>query len=193
LKRIALTFGEHTVRGEAIITGTGVEGGAIYSLSPHLRDAIERDGEATLHVALRPDIAMDEIARKLTIPRGKQSLSTFLRKALSLSPVEIALLQEATGGKLATLAPVEIAHLVNEAPIKLTGIAPIARAISTAGGVAFDALDQHFMLRARPGVFVAGEMLDWEAPTGGYLLQACFATGVAAAHGALAWLGARSK
>jgi hypothetical protein len=191
LKRIALSFGEHTVRGEAVITETGLEGGTVYALSPHLRDAIDKNGEATPHIALRPDIAADEIGRKLTIPRGKQSLSTFLRKALNLSPVEIALLQEATGGKLATLAPVEIAHLVNDVPIKLTGIAPIARAISTAGGVAFDALDAGFMLRARPGVFVAGEMLNWEAPTGGYLLQACFATGAAAAHGALAWSRSR--
>ncbi len=191
LKRIALTHGEHTVRGEALITTSGIEGGAVYAMSSVLRDDVEKKGEATLRISLRPDIATDEIGRKLTLPRGKQSLSTFLRKALSLSPVEIALLQEATGGKLATLAPVEIARLVNDVPITLTGIAPIARAISTAGGVAFDALDPHFMLRERPGVFAAGEMLDWEAPTGGYLLQACFATGTAAAHGALRWLASR--
>ena len=93
-------------------------------------------------------------------------------------------MQEATGGKLATLAPVEIARLVNAIPTRLIGIAPITRAISTAGGVPFDALDARYMLRGKPGVFVAGEMLDWEAPTGGYLLQACFATGAAAANGA---------
>ena len=91
-------------------------------------------------------------------------------------------------GKLATLAPAELARLINAVPMRLTGIAPIARAISTAGGVAFDELDERFMLRAHPGVFVAGEMLDWEAPTGGYLLQACFATGAAAGRGALEWL-----
>ena len=102
-------------------------------------------------------------------------------------------MQEATGGKLATLAPVEIAHLVNAITIRLTGIAPIARAISTAGGVPFDALDGRFMLRGKPGVFVAGEMLDWEAPTGGYLLQACFATGAAAANGALRWMDGNSR
>jgi predicted flavoprotein YhiN len=133
-------------------------------------------------------MAQDEIGRKLTLPRGKQSLSTYLRKALKFSPVEIGLLQEATGGKVATLAPVEIARLVNAVPIRLTGVAPMARAISTAGGVALGAIDPRFMLRARPGVFVAGEMLDWEAPTGGYLLQACLATGAAAGGGALAWL-----
>ena len=188
LKRITVSFGDHSMRGEAIITGTGVEGGAIYALSAHLRDAIERDGEATLLIGLRPDIWARELERRLTAPRGKQSISTWLRKALNLSPAEIGLLQEVTAGKLATLPPPELARLINAVPIRLTGVAPIARAISTAGGVAFDQIDERFMLRALPGVFAAGEMLDWEAPTGGYLLQACFATGAAAGHGALEWL-----
>ena len=188
LKQIALLFEDRTVRGEIVITETGIEGGAVYALSPQLRDAIEAKREATLNIALRPDVAADEINRRLTLPRGKQSLSTFLRKALNLAPVEIALLQEATGGKLATLAPVEIARLVNAIPTRLIGIAPLTRAISTAGGVPLDTLDGRFMLRGKPGVFVAGEMLDWEAPTGGYLLQACFATGAAAARGALLWM-----
>jgi uncharacterized flavoprotein (TIGR03862 family) len=191
LKRIALSFGEHNVRGEAIITETGIEGGAIYALSSHIRDAIETKGEATLHIALRPDVWIKEIERKSAIPRGKQSLSNFLRKMFTLSPVEIALMQEATGGKLATLAPDELAKLINAVPIRLTGVAPIERAISSAGGIRFDQIDEHFMLRARPGVFVAGEMVDWEAPTGGYLLQACFATGVAAGKGALEFLQLR--
>jgi uncharacterized flavoprotein (TIGR03862 family) len=191
LKRIALSFGEHNVRGEAIITETGIEGGAIYALSSHIRDAIETKGEATLHVALRPDVWIKEIERKSAIPRGKQSLSNFLRKMFTLSPVEIALMQEATGGKLATLAPDELAKLINAVPIRLTGVAPIERAISSAGGIRFDQIDEHFMLRSRPGVFVAGEMVDWEAPTGGYLLQACFATGVAAGKGALEFLQLR--
>jgi uncharacterized flavoprotein (TIGR03862 family) len=190
LKRIALSFRDHTTRGEAIITARGIEGHAIYALSAALRDAIDATGEATLQVALRPDLATDEIGRKLTLPRGKQSLATFLRKTLKLSPAEIGLLQESTAGKLATLAPVEIAQRVNAVPVRLTGVAPIARAISSAGGVAFGHIDRHFMLRARPGVFVAGEMLDWEAPTGGYLLQACFATGAAAGRGALEWVKA---
>jgi uncharacterized flavoprotein (TIGR03862 family) len=192
LKRIALSFEERTVRGEIVITETGVEGGAVYALSPTLRDAIEATCEATLNIALRPDIAADEINRRLTRPRGKQSLSTFLRKALTLSPVEISLLQEATGGKLGALAPVEIAQLVNAISLRAAGTAPMTRAISTAGGISFDAVDERFMLRTRQGVFVAGEMLDWEAPTGGYLLQACFATGAAAANGVLRWLDNRS-
>ena len=141
LKRIALSFGEHTTRGEAIVTETGLEGGAIYALAPALRDAIEQRGEATLHIALRPDLWVKEIERKSAIPRGKQSLSNFLRKMFSLSPVEIALLQESTGGKLAALAPAEVAALINAVPIRLTGVAPIARAISTAGGIAFGELD----------------------------------------------------
>jgi hypothetical protein len=108
-----------------------------------------------------------------------------------LSPVGIGLMQEtamASGRPLATLSPAELAHLVNAIPVQLTGVASIERAISTAGGIAFDELDDHFMLRKLPGVFAAGEMLDWEAPTGGYLLQASFATGAAAGRGVLRWL-----
>jgi uncharacterized flavoprotein (TIGR03862 family) len=188
LKRIALSLGTHVVRGEAVITATGLEGGAIYALSGPLRDAIAAHGEATLHVALRPD--MNDLERRLAVAREKRSISTFLRKALSLSPAEIGLLQEVTHGKLSTLPPAALAALINAVPLRLTGTAPIARAISSAGGVRFDAIDARFMLRASPGVFVAGEMLDWEAPTGGYLLQACFATGIAAGRGALEWLRA---
>jgi uncharacterized flavoprotein (TIGR03862 family) len=187
LKRLLLSFGDHVVRGEAVITATGLEGGAIYALSGPLRDAIARNGQATLHIALRPDVPIE---RRLDVPRGKQSISTFLRKALNLVPAEIALLQEVTHGKLSALTAAELARLINAVPVRLTGTAPIARAISTAGGVAFAAIDARFMLRRLPGVFVAGEMLDWEAPTGGYLLQACFATGAAAGRGALQWLAA---
>jgi hypothetical protein len=193
LKRLALSFGGRTVRGEAIITATGLEGGGIYALSAPLREAIARDGAATLHIALRPDL--DDLQRRLAAPRGKQSLSTFLRKALSLSPAEIGLLHEVTqsGEPLSAHGPEALARLVNAVPLRLTGTAPLARAISTAGGISFAALDARFMLRARPGVFAAGEMLDWEAPTGGYLLQACFATGRRAAQGALRWLGGEAR
>jgi uncharacterized flavoprotein (TIGR03862 family) len=191
LKAAALAFGTHTVRGEAIITRTGVEGGAIYALSAELREAVLRDGEATLRIALRPDLAEHHLVERLSAPKGKQSFSNFLRKAANLSPVAIGLLQEAakaSGKSLASLPPAELARLVNAVPVGLTGVAPIARAISSAGGIPFDELDADFMLRRLPGVFVAGEMLDWEAPTGGYLLQASFATGVAAGKGALNWL-----
>jgi len=192
LKRVALSFGVERVRGEAVVTEAGLEGGAIYALAPVLLDAIAREGEATLRVALRPDMSTEQIARRVAAPRGKQSLSNFLRKALSLSAAEIGLLQEITHGRLAALSARELAQLINALPLRLTGTAPIARAISTAGGIAFSAIDAHFMLRARPGVFVAGEMLDWEAPTGGYLLQACLATGAAAGRGVVGRMGRRA-
>jgi uncharacterized flavoprotein (TIGR03862 family) len=191
LKGVALTFGKHTVRGEAIVTYTGIEGGAVYALSAELREAILRDGTATLNIALRPDVAVGELTTKLSVAKGKQSFSNFLRKAANLSSVAIGLLQEAakaSGTSLAVLSPADLARLIQAVPVQLNGVAPIARAISTAGGIAFDELDDAFMLRRVPGVFAAGEMLDWEAPTGGYLLQASFATGAAAGRGALKWL-----
>jgi uncharacterized flavoprotein (TIGR03862 family) len=194
LKRIELSFEGERVRGEAVIAGYGIEGGAIYALSAKLREAIAAHGAATIHVALRPDMTLDQLRKRLAFPRGRHSLSNHLRRVLSLTPVAIGLLNEAavtSSRKLAALSAGELAALINAVPVRLTGVAPLASAISTAGGVAFEAVDQNFMLRAKPGVFVAGEMLDWEAPTGGYLLQAAFATGAAAGHGALAWLQSR--
>ena len=194
LKGAALCFGSHSVRGEAMITRRGIEGGAVYALSADLREAVIAGGEATLHVALRPDFGMNDLVARLSAPKGKQSVSNWLRKAAHLSPVGSGLLQEAaiaSGVSLSSLSPASLAGLINAVPIKLTGIAPIARAISVAGGIAFDELDPDFMLRKLPGVFAAGEMLDWEAPTGGYLLQASFATGAAAGQGALKWINRR--
>jgi len=191
LKGVALTFGARTVRGEAIVTRSGLEGGAIYALSADLRETIAQAGEATARIDLRPDLAASDLRTRLSVPRGKQSLSNVLRKAAQLSPVAIGLLQEAAigaGAKLATLSPAALAELIKALPVTLNGVAPIARAISTAGGVSFDELDADFMIRRLPGVFAAGEMLDWEAPTGGYLLQASFATGAAAGRGVLMWL-----
>ncbi|MES2193173.1 MAG: TIGR03862 family flavoprotein [Pseudomonadota bacterium] len=191
LKGIALTFGSHTVRGEVIVTRAGIEGGAIYALSAELRDAILNSGHATLHIALRPDLGMKDLVARLSAPKGKQSFSNWLRKGAHLSPVGIGLLQEAaaaSGTPLSSLPAEKLAGLINSVPVRLNGVAPIARAISTAGGIAFDELDADFMIRRLPGVLTAGEMLDWEAPTGGYLLQASFATGAAAGRGALKWL-----
>jgi len=191
LKGVALSFGARTVRGEAIITRTGIEGGAIYALSADLREAILGSAQATLHIALRPDLETDALISRLSAPKAKQSFSNWLRKAAQLSPVGIGLLQEAaiaSGASSSSLSPENLARLINAVPLKLSGIAPIARAISTAGGISFDELDVDFMLRRMPGVFAAGEMLDWEAPTGGYLLQASFATGAAAGRGVLGWL-----
>lgn len=188
LKRIALRFGDETQRGEAVVTEAGIEGGAVYALSAPLREAIARDGQAILLVDLRPDLDAAECARRLAGPRGGQSLSNHLRRALTLPPVAIALVQEALHGGTARE---DLAALVKALPLRLTAPMPIARAISSAGGLSWTALDERLMLHAHPGVFAAGEMLDWEAPTGGYLLQACFATGIAAARGALAWLASR--
>jgi uncharacterized flavoprotein (TIGR03862 family) len=187
LKRISIAFADRTVRGEAIVTRTGLEGGAIYALSGPLRDAILRDGAATLTIDLRPDLPREALSKRLAAPRRRQSTATFLRKAAGLSPAGIALLRE--GGRSSLPAKPEVlAGLVKAVPVRLTGLQPIARAISTAGGLALDALDERLMLRRLPGTFAAGEMLDWEAPTGGYLLQASFATGIAAARGVLSYL-----
>jgi uncharacterized flavoprotein (TIGR03862 family) len=195
LKGVSLSIGLDSARGEAIVTRGGIEGGAVYALSAELREAVLREGQTTLYIALRPDLGTDELTAKLSAPRGKQSSSNFLRKALHLPPVAIGLLQEAakaSGLSLAAMPPADLGHLINAVPVRLTGMAPIARAISSAGGIAFDELDENFMLRRLPGVFAAGEMLDWEAPTGGYLLQASFATGAAAGRGVLKWLANES-
>jgi uncharacterized flavoprotein (TIGR03862 family) len=191
LKRLELSFGSHKVRGEAMVTEAGLEGGGIYALSAPMREAIVAGGPAILHIDLRPDVERTELEKRLATPRAKQSLSTYLRKVAQLSPVAIGLLQEAamaSSQRLAGMTPAALAGLVKDVPVRLTGVAPITRAISTAGGIAFDEVDARCMLLRRPGVFVAGEMLDWEAPTGGYLLQACLATGAAAGRGALSWL-----
>jgi len=191
LKGISLSFGAHRVRGEAMITRDGIEGGAVYARSAELREVILASGQATIHIALRPDLEPGDLVARLSAPRGKQTLSNWLRKAAQLSPVAIGLLQEAakmSGVTLSSLSLQKLAELINAVPVELTGIAGIARAISSAGGIVFEELDADFMIRRLPGVFAAGEMLDWEAPTGGYLLQACFATGAAAGRGALKWL-----
>src|SRR3954452_19989769 len=191
LKGVALSFGARTVRGEAMITRVGIEGGAIYALSAELREAIAAFGRATLRIALRPDLEVNDLIARVSAPKRKQSFSNWLRKAVQLSPVAIGLLQEAaiaSGVSLTSLSPVGLADLINAVPIQLNGTTPIARAISSAGGISFSEIKDDFMIRRLPGVFAAGEMLDWEAPTGGYLLQACFATGAAAGKGALNWL-----
>jgi uncharacterized flavoprotein (TIGR03862 family) len=196
LKGIALSFGDQTVRGEAIITRTGLEGGALYALSTPLRETIAVAGQAILRVALRPDVSREELARRIGGRDHRQSFSTFARKSLKLSPAAMGLLQESalqTARPLSAMAPEALTEFINAAPVRLNGVAPLARAISTAGGVVFDEVDAKFMLVRRPGAFVAGEMLDWEAPTGGYLLQACFATGAAAGRGALDWIAHRSE
>lgn len=186
LKNVALSAAGLTVRGEAVITDAGIEGGAVYALSAPLRDALDRGGEVMLEVDLQPDLDAERLAARLARARTSDSLSTVLRRA-GLPPVAGGLLREATGN-LPPTDPAALAGLLKAVPLRLLAAQPLARAISTAGGIALPEVDDSFMLRARPGTFVAGEMLDWEAPTGGYLLQAAFSTGVAAAQGACRWL-----
>ena len=188
VKNVALTVGDVTVRGDPIVTTTGLEGGPVYALTVPIRDALDRVGRCEVLFDLHPDQSVARVAERLARRRPKDSATTWLRRSIGLHPVMVGLLREATGNELPD-DPVTMAALVKRVPVTVTGTMPIDRAISTAGGVAFDELDADLMLLQRPGTFVAGEMLDWEAPTGGYLLQASFSTGVVAARGALALLG----
>jgi hypothetical protein len=181
--------------GEFVITATGIEGSLVYAASARLRDAIARDGRATLTLDLLPGRSADQLAAALAKGRGARSLPNHLKEQAGLDGVKAALLRETLRAdelsRLVAQAPATLAQRLKAWPVTVTAPRPVAEAISTAGGVCFDALDGHGMLRALPGVFVAGEMLDWEAPTGGYLLTACFASGLAAARGVLAWHAAR--
>ena len=180
IKNAALTAGGRTVRGEPTITATGLEGGPIYALGPELRSG------HGLEIDLQPDLDADALAARLVDRRRpKDSVSTWLRKG-GLSPVDVALLRDATGNRLPTEATA-IAGLAKAVPIPVDGLAPIDRAISTAGGIALDAIDDTGMLLDRPGTWVAGEMVAWDAPTGGYLIQACLSTGHRAGVAAARW------
>ena len=186
LKGVEVRFAGRAVRGEVMLTRQGIEGGAIYALSAALRDAVEARGEAIVEIDLRPDRSPADLVARLARTDRKASLSNRLRKALALSPQEIGLLREA--GPL-TSDLEALAARIRSIPLRLTETTGLDRAISTAGGVRFEDLDPGLQLRARPGVWIAGEMLDWEAPTGGYLLQAVFATGVHAARDILSRRG----
>lgn len=182
--QMAVADRDFSHKGEIIITKQGIEGGAVYALSANLRESIKREGKAVLYLDLRPEMSLLELAQKLPI-RDKKSLSNYLRKA-GFPPVTSALLNELfSSDQLAKATPDILAGYLKNLPITLTSTTHITRAISTAGGISRESLDENFMLKTKPGVFVAGEMLDWEAPTGGYLLQGCFSTAVAAAKGIL--------
>jgi len=175
------------VEGEFIVTETGIEGGLVYALSAPLRDEIAAAGAATLHLDLAPGRDAARLLEELAHPRGRRSLSSHIQSRTGLKGVKMGLLRELVpAADFADSA--RLAAAIKALPLKLVAARPLAEAISSAGGVAFEALDERLMLRALPGVFCAGEMLDWEAPTGGYLLTACFATGRAAGTGALSWL-----
>ncbi|MFK7750957.1 MAG: TIGR03862 family flavoprotein [Sedimentitalea sp.] len=184
LKGVAFSAGKLTSRGEAILSRNGLEGGGIYSVSAGLRDG------APLLVDLVPDLSAEALQKRLTSKRAKSSLTHWLRGSLRLTMQKIALFHEMTAGQ--TLRPDDWVRMLKALPIVNAGLAPIDHAISTAGGVSFAAMTDQLMLRTRPGTFCAGEMLDWDAPTGGYLLSACFATGRWAGQGAVDWLAAQS-
>jgi uncharacterized flavoprotein (TIGR03862 family) len=187
LKSVILDYDGEQRRGECVVTASGVEGSLIYAFSARLRDAIAARGPAVIHLDLAPDRTRERLARELASPRASRSIANHWRMRAGIEGVKAALLREVLPAE-ALVDPARVAATIKALPLRLVAPRPLDEAISSAGGVAFDALDERLMLRARPGVFCAGEMLDWEAPTGGYLLTACFATGRAAARGALQWL-----
>lgn len=207
IKTILLRHGEAAARGDVVVTRGGLEGGPVYALSSDLRRAAARDGAATLHLDLRPDVSIDALTGKLSRQPGRQSQSTFLRKAAGLSRLDIALLREARPQGLSRDGlsrdglsrdglprdAAALAGLIKHAPLPVRGVAGLERAISSSGGVGFEEVDAQLMLKKLPGVFVAGEMLDFDAPTGGYLLQAAFSTGVAAGEGAARFMGLAAR
>ncbi len=191
LKNVAVSVGGVSVRGDAMVTRSGLEGGCVYAHSRALREAIDHDGRCAITIDLHPDLTTDRLVERLSLRRPKDSVSSTLRRTLGLTPVAAAVLRELTGNLIPSDLPA-MAAFVKAVPLVVYATMPIDRAISTAGGVALTEVDDHFMLRRLPGNFVAGEMLDWEAPTGGYLLQAAISTGHAAATGAAAWANWRT-
>nr|WP_168801179.1 TIGR03862 family flavoprotein [Rhizobium rhizophilum] len=192
VKSVKATSAAGTTQGEFVISRGGIEGSLIYAHSAALRDALDQDGHAELILDLTPGRTADRLATDLARQDRKASFSTRLKKAANLDGVKIALLREATP-EANRLDFIELAKRIKALPLAVHRPRPIAEAISTAGGVSLNAIDAHFMLTSYPGTFVAGEMLDWEAPTGGYLLTACFAMGIAAANGVDRWLQASSS
>ncbi|MFA7400130.1 MAG: TIGR03862 family flavoprotein [Sideroxydans sp.] len=191
LKSVAASFGEVRKLGECVITEHGIEGGLIYALSAPLRDEIESKGSATLHLDLLPDWSAQRVLTEVSRPRGSRSLSSHLQSRLGLKGVKANLLREALSAEQMNDASL-LAATIKALPLKLSATRPLSESISSAGGIIFESLDTNLMLKKSPGIFCAGEMLDWEAPTGGYLLTACFASGRAAGSGVLDWLRSRS-
>jgi hypothetical protein len=192
LKTVALRFTDaigqvHERRGELMLSDSGVEGSLVYALSAPLRDTIAAQGAVSIQLDLAPDKTLERVITEVAHPRGARSLSSHLQSRAGIKGVKMALLREILSPEQLN-DPVKLAHAIKSLPLTLVATRPIDEAISSAGGVHFEALDEHLMLRSLPGVFCAGEMLDWEAPTGGYLLTACFASGRAAGQGALNYL-----
>jgi uncharacterized flavoprotein (TIGR03862 family) len=196
LKSVSVNFTDsagiaHRKQGEFIVTSTGVEGSLIYALSAPLRDEIAASGSAVIYLDLLPDKKLPHVIEEVARPRGSRSLSSHLQSRLGIKGVKTSLLRELVSAQ-DFAQPKRLGAAIKALPLRLIAPRPLDEAISTAGGVTFEALDQRLMIRTMPGVFCAGEMLDWEAPTGGYLLTACFASGRAAGLGALAWFNLKT-
>ena len=187
IKTVILSFGDFQGQGEFIVTKEGVEGGLIYVASALMRDEIDANGLAVMYLDLKPDRTLEWLKDKLSKPRGKRSTASFLEKTLGIRGVKAGLLREFVSKDDFTNAE-RLAELIKALPVPLIAPRPLDEAISSAGGVTFESLDENLMLKNLPGVFCAGEMLDWEAPTGGYLLTACFSSGYTAGNGVLKWL-----
>jgi uncharacterized flavoprotein (TIGR03862 family) len=187
IKSVVLSFGSFRQQGEFIVTKEGVEGSLIYAASALLRDEIEVRGSATMMLDLAPDRAYEWLADRLARPRGSRTMASHVEKTVGIKGVKAGLLRE-FASKEDFMSTERLAHLIKSLPVTLIAPRPLDEAISSAGGVRFESLDERLMIRSMPGVFCAGEMLDWEAPTGGYLLTACFATGYAAGMGVSQWL-----
>jgi len=192
VKPVIAVVGEHRQQGEFNITASGIEGGLIYAMSAPLRDALERDGRAALSLDLAPGRSLARLTADLALPRGRDSLANHLRRRAGIEGVKAGLLRELCRPEILNDAPA-LAAALKALPLPVVATRPLDEAISTAGGVSFTALDEHLMLKELPGVFCAGEMLDWEAPTGGYLLTGCLASGRAAGKGLLDWLACRDS
>jgi uncharacterized flavoprotein (TIGR03862 family) len=187
IKSVTLSFESFHQQGEFIITKEGVEGGLIYSASAMMRDEIEKNGKAIMYLDLAPDLTKEKLIEKLSKPRGSRSLSSYVEKTIGIKGVKMGLLYEVLSKEDFTNIE-KLASFIKQLPIELISTRPIDEAISTASGVSFESVNENLMLKNISGVFCAGEMLDWEAPTGGYLLSACFASGVVAGNGVLGYL-----
>lgn len=196
VKTVVASFADREGRkyrqpGDFIVTENGIEGGLVYALSAPLRDHIAGAGPATLQLDLVPDRSADRLVRELAHPQGRRSMASHMQSRAGLKGVKVGLLREIVPAQ-DFADPARLVSAIKSLPLKLVAARPLAEAISSAGGVPFEALDENLMIRALPGVFCAGEMLDWEAPTGGYLLTACFASGRAAGTGVVAWLKSKN-
>ncbi|HNE03961.1 MAG TPA: TIGR03862 family flavoprotein, partial [Anaerolineales bacterium] len=187
VKSVIVSFGAFHQQGEFIITQEGVEGSLVYAASALLRDAIEASGTATMTLDLAPDRTEAQLVERLSKPRGSRSMASHLEKAVGIKGVKAGLLREFVPKEEFT-NEVRLAFYIKNLPVPLVATRPLDEAISSAGGVRFEMLDQGLMLKHHPGIFCAGEMIDWEAPTGGYLLTACFASGRWAGAGVKKWL-----